>query len=219
MEQKHRTSSDNLILQRNSSGVSWTLAFVWENEGGLAALTAALTWWPFWCCFCFTHGKTGYSECPVQVFEVSAIDENSLLLKEGALCIFQSTSSVLMRALCCLTHWPLSSPLTSPLEGRHCYPGITARKSDSPLSSIPGAMQHCDGEAGQHTQVIASPGLPPAPPAAPHQDQQSAGYSVPLTLYKISGFVILTLSSVQRNWNGFLSESMISITRAQRDGP
>lgn len=44
MEQKHRTSSDNLILQRNSSGVSLTLAFVWENEGGLAALTAALTW-------------------------------------------------------------------------------------------------------------------------------------------------------------------------------
>jgi len=115
MEQKHRTSSDNLISQRNSSGVSWTLAFVWENEGGLAALTAALTWWPFWCCFCFTHEKTGYSECPVQVFEVSAIDENSLLLKQGALCIFQSTSSVLMRALCCLTHWPLSSPLTSPL--------------------------------------------------------------------------------------------------------
>ena len=67
-----------------------------------------------------------------------------------------------MRALCCQTllqclrHWPLSPPLTSPLKGRHCYPGITTRESDSPLSSIPSVMQHCDGEAGQHTQVIAS---------------------------------------------------------------
>lgn len=39
MEQKHRTSSDNLILQRDSSGVSWTLAVAWENWGGVATLT------------------------------------------------------------------------------------------------------------------------------------------------------------------------------------
>lgn len=31
MEQKHRISNDNVILQRNSSGVSRILAFAWGN--------------------------------------------------------------------------------------------------------------------------------------------------------------------------------------------